>query len=141
MIRFATFFGQDAEKDGTYSAPTLLIWIVCETGTYLIAACLPSYRPLAVLLWERSPHFSLRSGPKGNILKHSQSLSDGSSNPADIIRILGSEVQGDERMDLAHPANSSAASHIELGQLPGDETHNIAKITVRHDVEVSSTYE
>ncbi|BCR93415.1 uncharacterized protein AKAW2_10461S [Aspergillus luchuensis] len=53
IIRFWEFYVTDAEGDRTWAAATLVIWAVIEGGIYLIAACLPIYRPLTKLLWRR----------------------------------------------------------------------------------------
>ncbi|MCJ1467260.1 hypothetical protein MMC07_005884 [Pseudocyphellaria aurata] len=62
IIRFAFFFTEDVSQDGTWKAGKLYILSIVETGMYLIAACLPTYRPLASLLWRKLPPFSLHSG-------------------------------------------------------------------------------
>ncbi|KAA8649430.1 hypothetical protein EYZ11_011748 [Aspergillus tanneri] len=53
ILRFYTFYVTDAATDGTWSAVELVIWTVVEGGTYLIAACLPTYRPLMKLVWRK----------------------------------------------------------------------------------------
>lgn len=62
IIRFTEFFNEDAVADGTWAASKLIILSISESGTYLIAACLPTYRPLAVLLWTKTPLSHLGSG-------------------------------------------------------------------------------
>lgn len=64
IIRFISFFGEDASADGPWAAAPLLVWTVVETGTYLIAACLPRYRPLANLIWTKTSLSSLLSRTK-----------------------------------------------------------------------------
>lgn len=49
IVRFAGFFSHDPTVDVTYTAVYLLIYSVCECSLYLVAACLPTYRPLASL--------------------------------------------------------------------------------------------
>ena len=46
IIRFIEFYITNAEIDKTWNASTLVIWAIIEGGIYLIAACLPTYRPL-----------------------------------------------------------------------------------------------
>ena len=47
ILRFAIFFRNNAVQDGTWIATDLEIYTICEPGMYLVAACLPTYRPLA----------------------------------------------------------------------------------------------
>lgn len=46
IIRFHTFFENNSFVDGTFTAVELLIWTQVEAGTYLISACLPTFKPL-----------------------------------------------------------------------------------------------
>ncbi|MCJ1465078.1 hypothetical protein MMC07_003694 [Pseudocyphellaria aurata] len=62
IIRFAGFFAEDASYDGTWKTSKLYELTIVETGMYLIAACLPTYRPLTSLLWSKMPPFSRHSG-------------------------------------------------------------------------------
>ncbi|MCJ1467815.1 hypothetical protein MMC07_006440 [Pseudocyphellaria aurata] len=61
IIRFAGFFSGDIAEDGTWIASKFYILTIIESNMYLTAACLPTYRPLASLLWSKIPPFSLRS--------------------------------------------------------------------------------
>ncbi|PWY82062.1 integral membrane protein [Aspergillus heteromorphus CBS 117.55] len=49
LCRFIEFYLTDATVDGTWSATPLITWCMAECGIYLIAACLPLYRPLVRL--------------------------------------------------------------------------------------------
>lgn len=55
IIRFLGFFSEDAVTDVTWHASKLIILTIVETGVYLIAACLPTFRPLAVFFCTRKP--------------------------------------------------------------------------------------
>ncbi|KAF4635271.1 hypothetical protein G7Y89_g2823 [Cudoniella acicularis] len=55
ILRFHGFFSDDATVDAEWAASPLIVWTIIETGTYLIAACLPTFRPLAILIWKRNP--------------------------------------------------------------------------------------
>lgn len=46
ICRCVAFFTNNPLLDGTWISVTFLNWSVIETGVYLIAACLPCYRPL-----------------------------------------------------------------------------------------------
>ncbi|TVY80878.1 hypothetical protein LSUE1_G005420 [Lachnellula suecica] len=50
IVRFISFFRGDVIRDGTWSSVDLMIWTVVEPAVYLIAACLPTYRPLLIIL-------------------------------------------------------------------------------------------
>ncbi|KAH8426118.1 uncharacterized protein LDX57_003860 [Aspergillus melleus] len=47
IIRFVKFYVTDAQKDLTWAGGDLVLWTVVECGGYMIAGCLPTYRPLA----------------------------------------------------------------------------------------------
>lgn len=97
----------DSQGDKTWAASTLVIWAVIEGGIYLIAASLPTYRPLMKLAWSRArtrrgqtggfsqPH--IETG--GSQVKHSQKLAwvDGSTDEEDAVRLvtLGSHQHSD----------------------------------------------
>ncbi|KAB8296682.1 hypothetical protein EYC80_002105 [Monilinia laxa] len=46
IVRCVEFFSHDPVLDGTWSGVTFLYWSIIEPAVYLIAACLPCYRPL-----------------------------------------------------------------------------------------------
>lgn len=46
ILRFVTFANNNSFVDATYAAVELCIWTIAEPGTYLISACLLTYRPL-----------------------------------------------------------------------------------------------
>jgi hypothetical protein len=47
IIRFTIFFNvTDLTYDGTFISADLAIWSMVEPGIYLVAACLPTLRPL-----------------------------------------------------------------------------------------------
>lgn len=47
IIRAKVFFGTAAFSDRTWASVDLVGWSIIETGTYIIAGCLPHMRPLA----------------------------------------------------------------------------------------------
>lgn len=47
IIRMVFFFTTDFFSDPTYIAATIMAWTMTEPGVYLIAACLPSLRPIS----------------------------------------------------------------------------------------------
>ncbi|MCJ1471337.1 hypothetical protein MMC07_009985 [Pseudocyphellaria aurata] len=53
IIRLEDFFAQDIKVDATWKASRLYSLSIVENGMYLIAACLPTYRPLASLVWRK----------------------------------------------------------------------------------------
>lgn len=66
-MRFTIFFQNNSFVDGTWSAVHLVIWTQLETGTYLMSACIMTYRPLLERvgrqrLFTKSSH-SMRSTP------------------------------------------------------------------------------
>lgn len=55
ILRFVTFSENSAVLDGTWSSTQLQSFTIFEVNTYLIAACLPTYRPLFQAILCRSP--------------------------------------------------------------------------------------
>ncbi|KAE8323881.1 integral membrane protein [Aspergillus sergii] len=107
IIRFWEFYVTDSQGDKTWAASTLVIWAVIEGGIYLIAASLPTYRPLMKLAWRRARTRRGQTGrfsqphtePGGSQVKHSQKLAwvDGSTDEEDAVRLvtLGSHQHSD----------------------------------------------
>ncbi|PYI08357.1 hypothetical protein BO78DRAFT_395729 [Aspergillus sclerotiicarbonarius CBS 121057] len=54
ICRCVAFFTNNPLIDGTWISVTFLNWSIIETGVYLIAACLPCYRPMVKLVLERT---------------------------------------------------------------------------------------
>jgi hypothetical protein len=46
ILRFAFFYNVPLAKDLSFHGARLVVWTTVEPGVYLIAACLPSLRPL-----------------------------------------------------------------------------------------------
>lgn len=61
ICRCVAFFTNNPLTDGTWLSVTFLVWSVAEVGVYLIAACLPCYRPLLRLAINRGRMTSIRS--------------------------------------------------------------------------------
>lgn len=71
ILRFVAFFETAVFLDGTWYSVTTHTWTIVETGCYLIAACLPSFRPLFGPLFNKTNFGSLgqsifRYMPKSN---------------------------------------------------------------------------
>jgi hypothetical protein len=66
--------------DGTYVSADLVIWSVVESGMYLIAACLPTLRPLVLKFFNKAREttgFSKGSkGSKGSQGSHDRNAAD-----------------------------------------------------------------
>ncbi|KAB8270073.1 hypothetical protein BDV30DRAFT_250951 [Aspergillus minisclerotigenes] len=58
IIRCVAFFQHDPLEDGTWASVTFVNWSIIEPGVYLLAACLPCYRPLIKALCQRRPRGS-----------------------------------------------------------------------------------
>lgn len=88
IIRFSGFFSEDAVTDATWHGRKLIILTIVETGVYLIAACLPTFRPLAVFLCTRKPILPLEMGHSrsgANIIKSGLPQARGRYAKADEI--------------------------------------------------------
>lgn len=62
ILRCVAFFQNDPIVDGTWTAVTFLNWSIIEPGVYLIAACLPCYRPLFKLIRGETKPIAQRVG-------------------------------------------------------------------------------
>lgn len=140
IVRFVGFFTTNAEVDMTYSATDLIVWTICESGMYLIAACLPTYRPLAALLWKRAPS-SLRY--LGLMRSHS---SDPKSRDQGFNIALESQPQkGFTKIDdkEAHFSrvyrSENFESRAEAGEVWTGQAVGHGAIVVRKDVDTSET--
>ena len=54
IIRFTTFFNTDGQLDPSWTAVQLGAISITESGVYLIAACLPTYRSLFMTVRKRA---------------------------------------------------------------------------------------
>jgi hypothetical protein len=54
IVRFTTFFNTDGQADSTWTAIQLGAISITETGVYLMAACLPTYRSLFMTVRKRA---------------------------------------------------------------------------------------
>ncbi|MCJ1246592.1 hypothetical protein MMC30_003801 [Trapelia coarctata] len=60
IVRLVVFFQNDAFDDGTWTGVKLALAGIVETGTYLIAACLPAFRPLYLYVRKQGQFSTLR---------------------------------------------------------------------------------
>ena len=72
------FWTHDGVTDATWEASTLLLWTELEPFMYLVAACLPTYRPLLKLL------FRIKA-PSTEIVSSSQKRSNGPTQRPVIV--------------------------------------------------------
>lgn len=79
VCRCVAYFTNEFLADGTWLSVTFLKWSIIETGVYLIASCLPCYRPLIWYALERSRSISSRYHTKGS------NVSGSSSGPRDEV--------------------------------------------------------
>ncbi|KAH8690544.1 hypothetical protein BGW36DRAFT_432342 [Talaromyces proteolyticus] len=105
ILRFVTFFNTNAVADPTWSASTLIIWTNVEAGVYLIACCLPTYRPLARFIWHRSGLATKvkrsRDGTNSNPgLNTDSRIGYELSQSSNFIRLKGSKDVDDESIGL-----------------------------------------
>ncbi|SLM36795.1 hypothetical protein LPUS_06482 [Lasallia pustulata] len=137
IIRFVGFFAKNAEADGPYSAASLIVWTVCESGTYLVAACLPTYRPLALLLWKKDPLASFRQGSKTSKRGQSHTDDDTLDIPLTTHQKTGFTRLADGGFG---PANNSQynVSYAEQGGTPTSDMMDPRGIMVKRDIDVLS---
>ncbi|KAF2790860.1 hypothetical protein K505DRAFT_364341 [Melanomma pulvis-pyrius CBS 109.77] len=84
VIRFSVFFNVKAlATDGTYISADLAVWSLVEPGMYLLAACLPTIRPLVLKVFGRD--------------QRSTGVSDGSTSQKFILLELRKDGQREHR--------------------------------------------
>lgn len=160
IFRFTSFFRNDTITDGTFSSAELISWTIVEPGVYLIAACLPTLRPLIqrVLQSTRSSDITLkcthdytdtfskrsmvgarRVGQRGAGSALDQSPS-GFQRLTDGHEMLGKSAIGDER----HPAYD-CRSEADISKNDADRGGNYGpeawgqQIHVKHDIVVTTS--
>ncbi|KAK2598905.1 hypothetical protein QQS21_005647 [Conoideocrella luteorostrata] len=119
ILRFSEFFRDSAVEDGTWSSVSLMIWCIVETNVYLIAACLPTYRPVLIHLFgsgvlsqsqrqgahgEAAPRAAAKFAHKSRGLDKSRSYND--ADDLALVELKG----GGRRWDVENPA----PNHIHL---------------------------
>lgn len=81
IVRFVMFFKRNSFIDGTWSAVDLIIWTQLETGTYLMSACVMTYRPILERL--ASMRFRNRLSSKSDSARSREGLGS-NQQPASI---------------------------------------------------------
>ncbi|KAI9930825.1 hypothetical protein ASPWEDRAFT_50950 [Aspergillus wentii DTO 134E9] len=125
IVRFIEFYITDSGGDVTWNASNLEIWATIEGGIYMIAACLPTYRPLLRYISRRARGESQEAstgkyyaggsaafggtaksdnrvqGPLKRVsLKYSQ-MNDSMDEEEDAVRLVNMRHQRSERSDIA----------------------------------------
>ena len=109
----------------------LCVWTLCEPGLYLIAACLPTYKPLARSLWESgSLAFRLASAFKHFRVPKTTRVSEGSNHsrwrpedgsiniPLQSRQKMGFKCLGNEADSaFSFPKAETTISTTERGQM------------------------
>ena len=113
ILRCVAFFVNNPLVDGTWISVTFLNWSIIEPGVYLIAACLPCYRPLLNYLLTGDPKTSQRS--------HNRTIS---RLPNSVKRVLRSRDQamGLDSLDTARGTYSMEdTNHLNMKQHKSNE--------------------
>ena len=156
-FRFATFFRNDAMSDGTFSSVELMSWSLIEPGTYLMAACLPSLRPLAQRIFgdTRLAHLSTHWTPKYRVRSHERSTmnieleghrrlrSEVHRSPQGFHRLAdGRESIGKSSEDERSLVDNHKSARENVGQF-APNTYSVESeaphIRVKHDIVVTTS--
>jgi len=99
ILRFVTFFTVDLFADPTFNVVQTMTWTCAEPGVYFIAACLPSLRPLARMVFEKVniTQALTRAGLMTANTKKSNASSTGNASNIRMSRRKGTanDVEGD----------------------------------------------
>ena len=80
ILRFAAFIDTDDTTDPTWRSTKLAIYGITESGVYLIASCLPIYRPILRYLREVLNGSHLSTSRKTSKRRSGRRTSDGNAN-------------------------------------------------------------
>ncbi|KZL78319.1 integral membrane protein, partial [Colletotrichum incanum] len=114
IIRAYIFFQTSAFTDRTWASVGLVGWSIIETGTYIIAACLPHFRPM---ISHYTPPW-LKSIVRKTISQASNSVSKATSSKNTQNR------RGDDEMELT--ARSRKQTIDTESDMAGDEERGYA---------------
>ncbi|TEY28882.1 hypothetical protein BOTCAL_0994g00010 [Botryotinia calthae] len=124
ILRFDSFFKGSALSDGTWSSVDLMTWTLVEPDVYLIAACLPTYRPLFVDFLTKT-NLLKKSAPTGSSSERkrpSQSLASRNMENNKKSSVGFKELrESNESIDAGDIANLETADHIRLVHLAKDD--------------------
>ncbi|EQB45561.1 hypothetical protein GCG54_00005329 [Colletotrichum gloeosporioides] len=113
IIRAVTFFGTAAFTDRTWASVALVGWSIIETGTYIIAACLPHLRPM---ISHYTPPW-LKSMVRKTLSQASNSMSKVTASKHSHPR------RGDDEVELTARSRKQAA---DAESVTGDEERGYA---------------
>jgi len=128
ILRFSNFFqGGSAVEDGTWSSVDLMIWTLVEPNVYLIAACLPTYRPIFMHLLRNTPLVS--QGPNKRSYGSETARSGASKvgvrdhTAGGFRRFDESKNSSDHSDDIGLVEAGSRFHHTELRGAPSSKIH------------------
>ncbi|TDZ17333.1 Satratoxin biosynthesis SC1 cluster protein 4 [Colletotrichum orbiculare MAFF 240422] len=110
IIRAVTFFGTAAFTDRTWASVALVGWSIIETGTYIIAACLPHLKPM---ISHYTPPW-LKSAVRRTISQASNSASKASGSKD------SRQKRGDDQVELTARSKREMMD-AESATMTGDE--------------------
>lgn len=129
IVRFAIFFDTQGFIDGTWTSANLMIWTAVEPGVYHLAACLPTIRPL-VLLLIKNISTTIKSG-------RSRQYGDQPSVNTKDIQLVGrdgAELKGAESRGANGFVRLGSQPDAEKGRYSASARHNVAS-NYRDDVD------
>ncbi|KAF6833772.1 integral membrane protein [Colletotrichum musicola] len=118
IIRAVTFFGTAAFTDRTWASVALVGWSIIETGTYIIAACLPHLRPM---ISHYTPPW-LKSMVRKTISQASNSMSKATHSKSTQSR--SNPRRGDDEVELTARSRKGTVDTESDGA--GDEERGYA---------------
>lgn len=106
ILRFHVFFAHNASADVTWTASKLMPLTIVETGIYLIAACLLTFRPLAIYIWRKTPLSIIHLGSA----PHNPRGAEGAHSEDSKNRLRTSKTMGFTRLGKDERTNISSIS-------------------------------
>jgi hypothetical protein len=118
-------FTVDLFADITFNSVTIMIWTMVEPGTYLIAACMPSLRPLKQKLFPNF-HFTSAVATKYKSTGAKGSWGQSSNGQNQIFRKREIDVHTSKlSQDEASLTNSTSGFNLNThGYLELDDLHD-----------------
>ncbi|PLB43653.1 hypothetical protein P170DRAFT_513988 [Aspergillus steynii IBT 23096] len=129
VIRFVKFYVTDAQKDLTWAGGDLVLWTVVECGGYLIAGCLPTYRPLARFVG-RKLHLTSDGSSGGDTTAQHNTSGSSRRQTSKFQRMVNTTDDEEDAIGLV----SVSQGNVLAGK--HDATGGPGQIVVNHHIDV-----
>jgi len=117
------FFKGNAVADGTWASVSLMTWTIVEPDVYLIAACLPTYRPLLVDFLSKT-----------NLLRKSALSASGKSSGLQHPSLGSREIDSNKKHSAGFKKLGESNESIDAGEVDTADHIRLVNMT-KNDLE------